>query len=564
MRKNEIKKGQPVAYLRICLFLLILLTLVMAGCLEITPNSLAANFTECQSYTNTFSATGQTCPTGPFTYFYWLAGAPPAWVTLDENTGVLTACPPLGSAGTYDFYVGVTEMHDAPSCESSAWPAIVTLTVTAAAPPPDPLTIVPTFVWAWSMETMPFYLPLTAIGCADNYTWSATGLPPGLSLDPFTGEITGVPPLGSAGIYNVTATVADYTYCPGCCTPASRPFILVIDSYADYLGGIIFGSSYDFTVQVGPGLAEGATPVLIDGTSGATLGGNQSASFTSHQGEKHLVSVQQSISGADPNTRYGVIGPNQVLVSDSNPTARFDYAQEVYILTGSEPAGVSQPPGTGYYAVGSSFTSIADSPVNSNTQQDTKYVFKQWILPNGSVSPGRDLAFTVSSAGNVRAVYDTYYLLKLYSDYPSVNQSSWELKDSTATYDLALKEIPMTGFWGFLGGKMVPENSSGTHLMTAPYTQVITWVYDYTIPVLVFVLIALLIIGLVVLLVIFSRRRGARAAPATAVQPAQPNTPDVAEKKEPVTEGKANFCPKCGAPVDKDATFCKKCGNKIG
>jgi hypothetical protein len=564
MKINDGKKRQPVAYLRICLFLLILLTMVMAGCLEITPNTLAANLTECLNSSYTFSTTGQTCPTAPFTYFYWLVGSPPAWVTLDAATGELTACPPLGSAGTYEFYVGVTEMHAAPYCESDAWPAKVTFTVAPAAPPPDPLTIVPTFVWAWSMESMPFYLPLSAIGCSGNYTWSAVGLPPGLSLHPYSGEITGVPPLGSAGIYNVTATVNDNMYtCSGCCPPASRPFILVIDSYADYLGGIIYGSSYGFTVQVGPGLAAGATPVLIDGASEATLGGNQSASFISHVGEKHLVGVEQTIAGADPNTRYGVIGPNQLLVSESSVTAFFDYAREVFIQTGSEPAGVSQPPGAGYYAVGSSFTSSADSPVNSMTQQDTKYVFKQWVLPDGSARPGRELSFTVSGSGNVKAVYDTYYQLKLQSDYPPVNQSSWELKDSTASYDLALREVPMTGFWGLLGGTIVPVNGSGTQLMTAPYTQVITWAYNYTIPIIILVVIALLLAGLVILIVTMSRRRGARAAPTT-VQPTQPVAPAVAEKTEPVTEQAAGFCPKCGNPVDKDAAFCKKCGNKIG
>jgi len=558
MRIYDDKKRQPLSYFRLCLCLLILLTLAASGCLNITPNPLLADLTECQPYTVTFSPVGQTCPTGPFTYFFWLTGAPPPWVILDENTGVLTACPPLGSAGTYNFSVGVTEMFPSPYCEDDSPGAPVTLVVAPAAPPPNPLTIVPTFVWAWSMETMPFYLPLIATGCSGDYTWSEAGLPAGLSLDPSSGEITGVPPLGSASVYNVTATVADYTYCAGCCPPASRPFILVIDSYAAYMDAIIYGSYYDFTVQVGPGLAEGATPVLIDGSLEATLSGNQSASFSSHLGEKRLVSVEQEVAGADPNTRYAVKGPHQILVSESNVTAYFDYAREVFIQTGSEPAGVSQPPGTDYYALGSSFTSSAASPVSSDTQQGTKYVFKQWILPDGSASPGRDLVFAVSSAGTVRAAYDTYYLLTLQSEYPPVNESSWELKDSTAAYDLALQDIPMRGFWGFLGGKMVPENGSGTVLMNNPRTQVITWAYDYTVPVIIFVVILLLIIGLVIFLVLFFRRSGARAAPAA---------PAVSDKKElaqPVTEERANFCPKCGAPVDKDDAFCKKCGNKIG
>jgi len=421
------------------------------------------------------------------------------------------------------------------------------------------------------MESMPFYLPLSATGCADNYTWSAVGLPPSLSLDPSTGEITGVPPIGSAGTYNVTATVEDNTYCADCCPHASRTFILVIDSYAAYLDGIIYGSAYDFTVQIGPGLAIGTTPVLIDGSPKTTLGGNQSAFFSSHVGEKHLVSVEQSISGVDPGIRYGVIGPHQMLVSESDMTAYFDYAKEVFIQTGSEPAGISQPPGTGYHAIGSGFASSATSPVSSDIEQDTKFIFKQWILPDGSTNPSRDLTFTVSSGGNVIAAYDTYYLLKLQSDYPPVDQSSWELKDSTATYDLALRGIPMTGFWGLLGGKMVPENGSGTHLMTAPYTQVITWAYDFTIPIVVFVVIALLIIGLVVFLSIFRKRRGAGVGgagvgPATADQPDQSTTTAAPEKKKPTkpeTTEDLNFCPKCGAPVDKDAAFCKKCGRKL-
>jgi hypothetical protein len=551
------KQRQPLLYYKLFLFLLVLLTLAAAGCgLDITPKPLVANLTECQSYTTTFSPVGQTCPTGPFTYFYWLAGTPPPWVILDEETGELTACPPLESAGTYDFSVGVTEMYPSPYCESSSPAAPVTLIVAPAAPAPDPLTIITSFVWAWSMENMPFYLPLSATGCAGNYIWSATGLPPGLSLDASSGDITGVPPPGSAGIYNVTATVADDTYCPSCCPTVSRPFILVIDSYQAYLDAILYGSHYDFSVQVGPGLAEGATPVLIDGSLEATLGSNQSATFSSHVGEKHLVDVQKTVTGADLDTRYAVQGPNQILVSESNPTAYFDYAREVSIQTLSEPAGTPQPPGTGYYAVGSIFTSSAASPVSSDSQPGTKYVFKQWILPDGSASPGRDLIFTLGSAGYVKAVYDTYYLLTLQSEDPPVNENSWELKDSTVEYDLALQAIPMSGFWGFLGGKMVPENGSGTVLMSSPRIQVITWAYDITLPVVIFVVILLLIIGLVIFLAL-SRRRGARKSPA------KPAVSDKKEAAQPVQEEKANFCPKCGASVGKDDDFCKKCGHKI-
>ena len=510
MRIDDDKKRRPAMLLRLCICFLVVSILTAAGCFGVVPNPVSENLEECQSFTTTFSPVGQVCPTGPFTYFYWLSGAPPAWVVLDENTGVLTVCPPLGSVGVYNFSVGVTEMWPGPvppPCATASPAAPVTITVVPAVLPPDPLTIIDTFVTAWSMESLPFYLPLSAVGCSGNYTWSAAGLPPGLILDPYTGEITGVPPPGSAGIYNVTATVTDNYYtCADCCPPASRPFILVIDSYGDYTSGIDYSSYYDFTVEVGPGLTEGTTPVLIDGAPEATLGGSQSASFTGHPGEMYLTSVEQSIAGTDPNVRYGVTGPHQILVSDSNQTAHFDYAVEVFIQTGSEPPGVSEPPGTGYYAVGSAFTSSAASPVTSATLPDVKYVFKQWILPDGSTSAWRDLSFNVSGAGNVKASYDTYYLLTLKSDNPPVTESSWELKDSTASYDLALQPIPMSGFWGLLGGRMIAENGRGTVLMNSPQTKLLTWAYDYTIPIIILVVIVLLIVG-IVLLSVFMRKR---------------------------------------------------------
>ncbi len=520
MKIESDRKRRPAVVLKLCMCLLIVLVLAMSGCLTIAPNPVSENLVECQSFTTTFSPVGQSCPTGPFTYFFWLAGGPPAWVVLDENTGVLTVCPPEGSHGLYNFSVGVTELWPGPvppPCTTASAPAPVTIAVVAPFIPLDPLTILDTFVLAWSMESMPFYLPLSATGCSGNYTWSAAGLPPGLTLDPMTGEITGVPPPGSAGIYNVTATVTDNFYtCADCCPPASRPFVLVIDSYADYLGGIDYGSTYDFIVEIGPGLTSGTTPVLIDGTPEATLGGNQSASFSAHPGEMHLTGVDPSVPGADPNIRYGVTGPHQILVSDTNLVARYDYAVEVFIQTSSDPAGVSEPPGTGYHALGSSFISSATSPIINPALPDVEYVFKQWTLPDGSTSPWRDLSFSVSQAGNVKAVYDTYYLLTLKSDYPPVNETSWELKDSTASYNLALQPIPMSGFWGLLGGRMVAQNGSGTVLMTGPQTRTLTWAYDYTIPIIILIAIALVIVGIVLLIIFLKKRAKPGATKATA------------------------------------------------
>ena len=118
MNKNEIKMRQPLLRFSLCLCLLVIFALVASCALNVVPDPLIADLTECQTFTTNLGHIGQDCATGPFTYFYWLADSPPPWVILDENTGELTACPPPGSAGVYNFSVGVTELWPAGSCIS--------------------------------------------------------------------------------------------------------------------------------------------------------------------------------------------------------------------------------------------------------------------------------------------------------------------------------------------------------------------------------------------------------------------------------------------------------------
>jgi hypothetical protein len=620
MRTSSLGKDRRIGgFFRLFLGIIVSLTLAMGGmALIITPamaqfnivppfDPPAENVTECQPFTIDFGfATNgvETCLNPPpAEHIYFWGSGNPGWVIVDQDTGILSGCVENGTApGPITFDVRASQLYEHPGpLESNCpfgwpwWPSVDHYNVTLDVQPQAPcISINPSFVpVAW--ENVPFATTLSVTGGTGSYNWTATGLPAGLNLDINTGIVSGVPGPGTCGLWTVTVTCADTGTCagPGCCPPVTAPLYLLVDCWANYLGMVTTYTSTtacDFTVNIGPGLAYGTTNVLIDGSPEATLAGNGSELFTSVPCESHLVVVDQTVQGPDPKTRYACIGSNQKWVSDIDSIAYFDYAPEIWIDTGSNPAGVAQPPGAGFYAAGAGFSSSAPSPVQPGSLAGTKYVFRQWSLPDGSTNPNRDLWFTVTNAGKATALYDTYYELILTSDFPAVLEKSWEPSGSNATWKLALQPIPFPNFFGGIGGVYEPVNAEGSHNMTGPYTQEIMWQENWFWPIFWIVLALLAIAAAIFFVVRSSRKRvgpdGTEGKTESSTQPhvdapvkaapvevapveATPEKPAVSAipEKKALTEAeqkdKPNFCPKCGSPVDEGSEFCKKCGNKL-
>jgi len=542
------KCRRVTVFFRLCLVTIIALSLAMGGMalntqpaqaiFDIAPANITINALECVSFVDTqLNVTCCTCSNPPQNLFFWLMDIGfglPAWVSIDQNTGAISGCPPTPSAGVYFFGVQVTELCVCPpSCTTAdCWPfgagnlpcttlsptiAIVTLNV-AANIPPCVTAINPTFYpVAW--EGLPFTMTLSATGGgAGPLNWTAAGLPAGLTVtDAALGVISGTPDPGTCGFYTVTATVTDTSLCTDatCCPPINRDFLLIVDCWANYLSIFYYSTACDFDVQIGPGLTQGQTNVWIDGAHEATLVGGQSEAFISVPCESHLVMVDQTVQVPNLNTRFSVIGSNTKTVTDIDNYAYFDYAQEVYIQTASEPAGATQPPGAGYYTVGSNFSSTALGTIETNIQNGIKYVFREWKLPDGTTRPLSNLLFTVNQGGTVTAAYDTYYLLTLKSDYPPIDERSFELAGSTATWNLSLHAVPVEGgFWRFLGVTQTPVNASGSQLMNGPATVQILWRPNY-LPAIIAILVVLLVIVGVVFLIRWLRSRPATKSAAS-------------------------------------------------
>jgi hypothetical protein len=131
--------------------------------------------------------------------FKWslTSGALPPGLALDGNTGGITGAPT--GTGTNTFTVKVDDAADATKTASLAY------TVGVTAPVRVTTTSLPN-----GLKSRPYTATVTAAGAVGALTWTVTvgRVPPGLSLDPATGTISGRPTGFGAWTFTIKATDA--------------------------------------------------------------------------------------------------------------------------------------------------------------------------------------------------------------------------------------------------------------------------------------------------------------------------------------------------------------------
>ncbi|MGA3195469.1 MAG: Ig domain-containing protein, partial [Terriglobales bacterium] len=132
----------------------------------------------------------------PYTFTITSGSLPPGLV-LNPSTGAITGTPTTG--GTFNFTAQVVD-----STGTAAGTATASCSIVVAAP--VPALVCPT---ATGTVGVAYSSSLVATGGVPPYTFSITSgsLPPGLTLNPSTGAITGTPT--TAGTFNFTAQVVD-------------------------------------------------------------------------------------------------------------------------------------------------------------------------------------------------------------------------------------------------------------------------------------------------------------------------------------------------------------------
>jgi hypothetical protein len=150
----------------------------------------------------TVTATGTPAPT-------FSATGLPTGITIDATSGVLSGMPT--ASGSFNVVITATNGVTPDATQS------FTLDVVAAPAAPTITSTAPTT----GVVNVAFSYQVTATGNPATFTFSATGLPAGLSINPTTGLVSGTPT--TAGASNVVITVSN-----GVTPDATQAFALTI------------------------------------------------------------------------------------------------------------------------------------------------------------------------------------------------------------------------------------------------------------------------------------------------------------------------------------------------
>jgi hypothetical protein len=161
--------------------------------LAITTTSLAAG-TAGTAYSASVTATGGVTP------YTWTATGLPSGLSFSSGTPSATISGTTDNVGTFSVQVTVTD-SESPTVSTSA---TFSLTIAQAAA----LTITTTSLAAGTAGTA-YTASVTATGGATPYTWTATGLPSGLSFSSGTPSATISGTTDDVGTFSVKVTVTD-------------------------------------------------------------------------------------------------------------------------------------------------------------------------------------------------------------------------------------------------------------------------------------------------------------------------------------------------------------------
>lgn len=174
------------------------LALMVTAPPPVITSATAATATAGTSFTYTITATASPTNLGAGVYFG--AAGLPGGLAVDQGTGVINGTPSVTGSFSITLFADYRE-----SGISASGTATLTLNVTNGGAPPAPLPTITSATAATATAGAFFTYAITATNSPTSY--SATGLPGGLSINTSTGVISGTPV--TAGSSSITVSAAN-------------------------------------------------------------------------------------------------------------------------------------------------------------------------------------------------------------------------------------------------------------------------------------------------------------------------------------------------------------------
>ncbi len=315
-------------------------------------------------------------------------------------------------------------------------------------------------------------------------------------------------------------------------------------------------NTFDVSVSIGGVSPQISVPLTIDGQSQGTIAGGEIKSLSFPLATTHTITVAPSVDGGN-GVRYTCAQNTWTVSSAGSQT--FQYAAQYLFTVGTDPDGVTQVTGGGWFNSGATVqTSQAADTVAG--PPGTKYVFQGWTV-DGAAQSGNPITLTMDKPHTVVAVYQTEYQLVVDSTYGNPQGSGYYQSGSTATFSVTSPSgfLIQQVFTAWTGG-YTGNSPSGSITMDKPYTVHANWQTSYL--QLEILLVALIAIAVVAGLLLWRRGQQGAPPPETKPTPPMPGESSSGVSQSELT-GQTIKCSSCGTDVPTGQNYCQNCGSKI-
>jgi len=312
--------------------------------------------------------------------------------------------------------------------------------------------------------------------------------------------------------------------------------------------------TYDVSLSLSGVPPDVSVGIKVDGNPQGTIGGSEIKKLSFKVETQHSISVDQYVPGA-AGVRYFCSLNTWNVGSAGSKT--FEYETQYQLTVTTDPDGVTQVTGSGWYKSGSP-VQIGQVPDTLSGPAGTRYVFKGWKI-DGAQQTGNQISVTMDAPHNVVAVYETQYQLIVDSAYGNPQGSGFYAAGSTATFSvttpvgLIIQQVFVNWDGDFTG-----TSPTGSMEMTKPARVHANWGTSYF---QLYILLAVLGVAIVAIFLLRRRRQGA-APPTTKPTPEMPAETETGEAPFELSSDAAK-CSSCGADVPPGQTFCQNCGAKM-